>query len=361
MALRCTAKALSFARIPRRDVATPEPDDDDWYANLLFIDRRKCLLVTHAATAFSAVALDVRAADGPNLRDLARDAIRRALAVERLAPDALGDLEQTTAIVAPTASRRVLGLMNEIAFHVRVIVAEHGGPQRADPSLVARGLQRTLHTYPEGYDHPLDRARARAGGASTAPPEPVGGLVLRIDLEHMPHPVWRRIQIPARATLDELEQALMLLFRWDGYHLSAFFDGGPWRGASYARRELLDHVDGAEPSDVVTVDLLLGAPKRRLHWLYDFGDGWQHRITCEELTALADDEIRCTAGRNAAPPEDCGGPPGFAELLAAIGDPDHPQHDELTEWLGAPFDPTTFDLELENRILRRLPGRRRRR
>jgi len=39
------------------------------------------------------------------------------------------------------------------------------------------------------------------------------------------------------------------------------------------------------------------------------------------------------------PPEDCGGPWGYAELLEAIKDPTHERHAELTEWIGDDFDP----------------------
>ncbi len=50
-------------------------------------------------------------------------------------------------------------------------------------------------------------------------------------------------------------------------------------------------------------------------------------------------------GENACPPEDCGGPWGYAELAAALSDPAHPEHEEVLEWVGDEFDPKSFDLE----------------
>jgi hypothetical protein len=47
----------------------------------------------------------------------------------------------------------------------------------------------------------------------------------------------------------------------------------------------------------------------------------------------------CLEGRGAWPPEDCGGSAGYADLLAALADPEHTDHDELVNWLGGPFDP----------------------
>jgi len=59
----------------------------------------------------------------------------------------------------------------------------------------------------------------------------------------------------------------------------------------------------------------------------------------------------CLAGRRACPPEDCGGPWGYGEMLLALGDPSHPEHESYTEWVGGGFDPETFDLEALNRRL----------
>ena len=44
------------------DLVDIEAGQDDWYANLLWIGRRKCVLLTHAGTAFSVFVPDVRKA-----------------------------------------------------------------------------------------------------------------------------------------------------------------------------------------------------------------------------------------------------------------------------------------------------------
>ncbi len=63
---------------------------------------------------------------------------------------------------------------------------------------------------------------------------------------------------------------------------------------------------------------------------------------------------RCLAGKRACPPEDVGGIWGYADFLAAIRDPEHPEHDELLEWAGGGFDLEAFDLEAINRQLARM-------
>lgn len=86
---------------------------------------------------------------------------------------------------------------------------------------------------------------------------------------------------------------------------------------------------------------------------YDFGDGWRHELLLEEVL-LGDESFQqiCVAGKRRGPPEDCGGPAGFAELLMALQDANHPDHEEVAEWLGD-FAPESFSVEEINRRLRR--------
>lgn len=59
--VRCTAKARTLLGV--RELAEVEPSDDDWYLNLLWFDRRKCLLLAHVGTLFPVFVADVRKAD----------------------------------------------------------------------------------------------------------------------------------------------------------------------------------------------------------------------------------------------------------------------------------------------------------
>jgi hypothetical protein len=59
------------------------------------------------------------------------------------------------------------------------------------------------------------------------------------------------------------------------------------------------------------------------------------------------------AGERASPPEDCGGIWGYEELLEALSDPDHPDHEDMLEWVGGQFAPEAFDLEGVNKELQR--------
>ena len=142
-------------------LAEAEPGDDDWYVNLLWFDRRKCLLVTHASTVFSVFVPDVRKSDLQPLGPFLVDAIVVALDAERLPRDALGELDGTTVRLAKTASRRVLGYMNEIAVHIAYALDRTGHVLDVDVITLNKQLQRTLHNHGGRDERPLDLVAQR--------------------------------------------------------------------------------------------------------------------------------------------------------------------------------------------------------
>ena len=82
MILRCTKKLLDVIR--PEELVTKDPDGDDWYANVLFLDRRKCLLLTHVDTLFTIFEPDVRASDLRSTQGLVANLIERELLAEAL-------------------------------------------------------------------------------------------------------------------------------------------------------------------------------------------------------------------------------------------------------------------------------------
>jgi hypothetical protein len=88
-------------------------------------------------------------------------------------------------------------------------------------------------------------------------------------------------------------------------------------------------------------------------YTYDFGDTWEHSIVLEKR--LPDDPNPkypvCTDGQLACPPEDCGGIPGFYDLVEALHDPNHERHEKMLDWIGGDFDLQAFSVDNVNRML----------
>ena len=158
--LRCTKKVLDELGREVGVLAELPPGDDDWYLNLLWIDRLKCLLITHAGTLFSVFQPGVRKAD---LRDLDRfvaGIVSFELASEGFPENVLGVVGPSGARLAKTASRSILGFMNEMAVHVHYAVDGAGGLDRCDIASLNRQLRRTLHNRGE-YVYPIDLVMER--------------------------------------------------------------------------------------------------------------------------------------------------------------------------------------------------------
>jgi len=155
--LRCTKKLLDVLRPP--EVSALEPCDEDWYANLLVLDRRKCLLLTHAATLFSVFESDVRVGQLRSTREFVSGLLERELQEESLPTDTFGDTRsEALVVVAKTADRSVLGCMNDMAFLAEVAVGQSGGLASLDDRALNRWLRRNINSA-QDYRRPIDLVR----------------------------------------------------------------------------------------------------------------------------------------------------------------------------------------------------------
>jgi hypothetical protein len=186
-------------------------------------------------------------------------------------------------------------------------------------------------------------------------------LQLRILLNGSKPPIWRRVLVPAGMPLAQLHEVIQTLFGWLGYHLHEFRIGGS-RDPAYAPvnpdGEAEFHGEASRDESTATVGDLLPAVGSTMTYTYDFGDNWVHGIKVEKILAGDDDGgqlPRCTAGRGAPPAEDSGGTWGWSNIVQAVNDPRHTDHQEYREWLGMlpgdALDPQAFDQDEVNEEL----------
>lgn len=178
---------------------------------------------------------------------------------------------------------------------------------------------------------------------------------LKVTLDDVEPHVLRRIEVPLAIRLDRLHAVLQVALGWTSSHLWEFrardvgwgipdpgWDDGPHDAGKATLRGVLEDTG-----------------VKKLTYLYDFGDGWEHTIKIEHIGTAAPGEIypRLLEAAGCCPPEDIGGPPGYAEFLEAIADPDHERHGELTEWYDAGFDPNAVNVPAIQRQLATLAKR----
>jgi len=156
--LRCTAKLLSLLRSTKASVAAPPSAATDWYANLLWFERRKCLLVTHSGTLFSIFVPDVSVVQFRPIGRLVVPLIKEALLTEELPPDTFGVLKPDDVVIARTADRSVLGSMNDMALMLEWRIAARGGLKSCDVVQLNRQLRQEMSAT-RGYVTPLELAQ----------------------------------------------------------------------------------------------------------------------------------------------------------------------------------------------------------
>lgn len=170
----------------------------------------------------------------------------------------------------------------------------------------------------------------------------------RVTLSGVRPPVWRRIEVPASDSFWDLHVAVQDAMGWLDCHLHLFEVQNPKSGD-------LDEIGVPDP------DAFMGDPDCLPGWQvpiadyfravgttaryeYDFGDYWIHKIKLEAIEPLQANVRypRCTGGKRACPPEDCGGPHRYDQLGRILADPKHEEHDSMVEWVGESFDPEAF-------------------
>jgi hypothetical protein len=175
---------------------------------------------------------------------------------------------------------------------------------------------------------------------------------IKMNLRGIDPPIWRRIQTKD-CTLDDLHALIQVAMGWNFEHLYSFYIGG----VEYADLEMMNDEDIEDACDTRLSEVLpLQKRRPRFDYVYDLGDEWVHQLIVEERFQ-PERGVKypiCIAGARACPPEDCGGPWGYADFLNVIGNSDHPRHDEMLDWIGGEFDPERFDLKAVNQELRRV-------
>ncbi len=165
--------------------------------------------------------------------------------------------------------------------------------------------------------------------------------------------IWRTIQVPDNYNFWDLHVAIQDAMGWLDYHLHEF---------DFMKGKELIRI-GMPNEESTDASILLGwevsiktyfeKAGTTARYSYDFGDGWEHLIELEAILP-ANTAIHypvCIAGERACPPEDCGGVPGFEDMLATLQYGKASEKKELNEWLKNheknyyPFQAEVFDLQ----------------
>ena len=162
--IRCTGKLQKEMGLKKSYLLDTEPPFSylgSWHANLIYIDRRKCVLFVNDKTLFNFIAPDVPRTAIRDLNSLFKDYLRCVLADEGIMGPAREKImsEYDEIEYAKTNSKSVLGSMNDLAFHYKFLIQEEGSIHSAMiPSII-----RKLNRMPMGaieYTYPVEALKA---------------------------------------------------------------------------------------------------------------------------------------------------------------------------------------------------------
>lgn len=175
---------------------------------------------------------------------------------------------------------------------------------------------------------------------------------IHVSLRGLNPPVWRRIELPSLTTLKQFHRILQTSMGWENQHLHEYVVGGQRYGVPDPAYN--------DPGEVVAeagVRLAAVLPEldAEVLYLYDFGDYWQHDIRLEAVSQPESGTTypRLLDGARSCPPEDCGGPGGYAELLEILLDPVHEEFEQMCTWVGPRFNAEVFSVAAVNQRLQR--------
>ena len=155
--------------------------------------------------------------------------------------------------------------------------------------------------------------------------------------------------MPRRYSFWDLHVAMQDAIGWMDCHLHQFRLHDPKVGEiveiGIPDEELLVGEPSCQAGWDVSIAPFFQEPGLEAEYVYDFGDDWVHSVVFEKAVPLVRGRVYpvCLAGERAGPPEDCGGPFGYQQLLETISNPRHQNYRDTLEWLGDSFDPEAFN------------------
>lgn len=202
-------------------------------------------------------------------------------------------------------------------------------------------MDRERLSHPRGWVYPNARPSSRRAATVHQ---------MKITLNDVKPAVWRRLTIPSTYRMDEVAEVLLAAMGWTNSHLHAFHIGE-------FRYEMVGQFSEGYELDERGFYLrdVFDDVGKRMRFEYDFGDGWEHDVLLEavRIKTKAESEPLCLGGKRACPPEDCGGPPGYRELLNLVTrGPSSDEDRERLDWLGEDFDPAHFDVDETTEAMR---------
>ena len=159
----CTTKLLREIGVTPsklRNESTSHGLLGQWHANLLHIDRRKCLLFVNDKTLFNFIIPDVSRVQIRDLPTLFPFHLSCVLSDEHIPDPVKAQVlsEYDNLRIGKSSDRSVLGSSNELAFHYKYAILEVGGVHSVMVPAIIRQMNR-MPLKMAGFHYPIDQLK----------------------------------------------------------------------------------------------------------------------------------------------------------------------------------------------------------
>ena len=305
--LRCTNKVLKELNMSKSsfpDVMENEHPLLEWYVNLFYFNRKKCLLFTNAASLFSFVAHDVKRKEIINLDKLFREELAKAMSYEDFNSEQIKFVNEQIGeiILLKTASHSILASMNDLVRHCiysKIRLAEDDNMEDVGE------IQRDLNEIPMGalkYQFSIECFMDLVGGEKIDfierrkkyAPKNIITHIFNIQMIQYCEGknITRQIAISGNKSLEHFAKVILSFFDFNCDHCFAFYGDidkhpGPEQTEIY---EAFVDIEGIEPTN----DLAMSVKKtkietafkevgKKMMFMFDYGDDWRFLIELKEM------------------------------------------------------------------------------
>lgn len=157
--IRCTAKLQKEMGLKKSDLNDGESEPSplgQWHANLIYIDRRKCILFVNDQTLFNFILTDVPRSEIRKLAHNFKFTLSCVLHAEGLSTDRVEKAlnEYSEIEYGKSNDRSVLGNLNDLAYNYEVHILEAGGVHSPEVPSIIKKQNRMPMNKKAGYIFP---------------------------------------------------------------------------------------------------------------------------------------------------------------------------------------------------------------
>ncbi|HHV75394.1 MAG TPA: plasmid pRiA4b ORF-3 family protein [Thermoanaerobacterium sp.] len=372
MLIQCTKKLLDV--LERKPVTYEEENLlFSWHANLITLNRRKTIVLVNDKNRYVVVLYGLKAKDFRRFDEVILNAIRLVLLDECIDEEIVEEYIRQAGKVVYGKTKNSIYVGKMIAACNVVHLYED---LLLDNTVYQTYVSKVASRYwvgkqEEGYTSPSKEMFKDLEAFADRPIFKCRAVELKVTLEIENHNIWRRLVVPINITFTQLHKVLQAAFGWQDYHLHEFFIYGNERQdvsfinhPSYSKdgykaivnlvsdEEAFDYPNESDIEMIFEKGIKLSKyiPQyKRLMYVYDFGDNWQHYIEVQKIIDNYDKNYAvCIDGEGNAPPEDVGGEYGYDEFLEIISDKNNPEYENMMAW-GENQGYKEFDIEEVNK------------